>query len=46
MSKIEEVDEKNRPGYVLGTEGDDSSSDDTITALVAEGTAKLFLCKL
>lgn len=46
MSKIKEVDEKNQPGYVLGTEVDDSSSLDTITALVAEGTAKLFVGKL
>jgi len=35
MSKKD--DEKNQSGYVLGTELDESGSDDTITALVAEG---------
>jgi hypothetical protein len=37
MSKIKEIDEKQQPGYVLGSEVDESSSLDTITALVAEG---------
>lgn len=39
MSKVKEIDEKQQPGYVLGTEVDETSSFDTITALVAEGIA-------
>jgi hypothetical protein len=41
MSKIKEIDEKQQPGYVLGAEVDESSSTDTITALVAEGRRRL-----
>ena len=39
MSKINEIDEKQQPGDVSGTEVDETSSLDTITALVAEGMA-------
>jgi hypothetical protein len=39
MSKIKEIDEKQQPGYLSSTEGDEASSFDTITALVAEGMA-------
>lgn len=37
MSKVKDIDEKQPPGFVLGAEVDESSSVDTITALVAEG---------
>jgi hypothetical protein len=40
MSKTKEIDEKQQPGHVLGTEVDESISFDTITALVAEGMAR------
>jgi hypothetical protein len=41
MSKIKEIDEKQQPGHVLGAEVDESSSIDTITALVAEGRRQI-----